>query len=36
RLLEIHHNVEEPKAFEDYSITLNELEGLKVEIIDGL
>jgi CRISPR-associated protein Csd2 len=36
RLLEIKSNVEEPKSFEDYTITLNELEGLKVEVIDGL
>lgn len=36
RLLDIKHSVEEPKAFGDYSIILNELEGLKVEVIDGL
>ncbi len=36
RLLEIKANVEEPKRFEDYLITLNELEGLKVDVIDGL
>ncbi len=36
RLLKIEHNVEEPKTIEDYTITLNELSGLKVEIIDGL
>lgn len=36
RLVDIKHNVEEPKNIEDYTITLNELEGLKVEVIDGL
>lgn len=36
RLLQIKQLVEEPKTFEDYSIILNELEGLKVEVIDGL
>lgn len=36
RLLDIKHIVEEPKTFNDYTITLHELEGLKVEVIDGL
>lgn len=35
RSLEILHNVEEPKTFDDYTIVLNELEGLKLEVIDG-
>ncbi|MCK2020526.1 type I-C CRISPR-associated protein Cas7/Csd2 [Peribacillus frigoritolerans] len=36
RLLDVQHNVEEPKTFDDYTITLNVLEGLKGEEIDGL
>jgi len=36
RSLDIKSLVDEPKSFEDYSITLHELEGLKVEVIDGL
>lgn len=36
RLLDIKHNVEEPKSIDDYTITLNELEGLKVDVIEGL
>lgn len=36
RLLEITHKVEEPKEFDDYAITLNEIAGLKAEVIDGL
>lgn len=36
RSLEIKHNVAEPKKINDYSITLQELEGLKVDIIDGI
>lgn len=35
RSLEIKHSVEEPKTFDDYTIILNELVGLKVEVIDG-
>lgn len=35
RSLKIVHNVEEPKSIEDYTITLNELDGLKVEVING-
>ena len=35
RLLKIESMMDEPKKFEDYSITLDELEGLKVEVIDG-
>lgn len=34
RSLDIKSLVDEPKSFEDYSITLHELEGLKVEVID--
>jgi CRISPR-associated protein Csd2 len=36
RLLNIEHNEEEPKSIDDYTITLNELEGLKAEVINGL
>ncbi len=36
RSLNVKANVDEPKNFEDYTITLNDLEGLKVEVIDGL
>ncbi|KYC84174.1 type I-C CRISPR-associated protein Cas7/Csd2 [Heyndrickxia sporothermodurans] len=36
RLLDIKHNVEEPKSIDDYTIILNELEGLKVDVIEGL
>jgi CRISPR-associated protein Csd2 len=36
RTLEIKHNVDEPKSTEDYSISLKELDGLRVEVIDGL
>jgi len=36
RLIDIKSNVEEPKTFEDYTITLNELEGLRVEVIEGI
>jgi CRISPR-associated protein Csd2 len=36
RLLDIKREVEEPKSIEDYSIMVNELEGLKAEVIDGL
>lgn len=36
RSLEIKSSVEEPKKFEDYTITLKDLEGLKVEVLDGL
>ncbi|MBA4537251.1 type I-C CRISPR-associated protein Cas7/Csd2 [Bacillus aquiflavi] len=36
RSLTIKNKVEEPKTIEDYTITLNELEGLSVEVIDGL
>lgn len=35
RSLVISSNVEEPKNMGDYSIILNEVEGLKAEIIDG-
>jgi len=36
RLLKIKRNVEDPKSIEDYTITLDELEGLKVDVIDGI
>lgn len=35
RLLDIQRQVEEPKSFDDYSIVVHELEGLKVEEIEG-
>lgn len=36
RLLNIEKKTDEPKSINDYKINVNELEGLKVEIIDGL
>ncbi|MGG4393309.1 type I-C CRISPR-associated protein Cas7/Csd2 [Paenibacillus thiaminolyticus] len=36
RSLHVSKNKEEAKSFQDYVITLDELEGLKVENIDGL
>ncbi|MGC4379162.1 type I-C CRISPR-associated protein Cas7/Csd2 [Fictibacillus sp. Mic-4] len=36
RLLDIKPKTEEPKSIDDYSIEVNELEGLYVEVIDGL
>lgn len=36
RTLNVHATKEEPKEFSDYDITLTELNGLKVEILDGL
>ncbi|MEF2967716.1 type I-C CRISPR-associated protein Cas7/Csd2 [Paenibacillus sp. M1] len=36
RSLTIKSRVDEPKSIDDYSFELSELEGLKVEIIDGL
>ncbi|RSK54661.1 type I-C CRISPR-associated protein Cas7/Csd2 [Bacillus canaveralius] len=36
RLLEINREVEEPKTIDDYTITVNELDGLRFEIINGL
>ncbi|MCP1123928.1 type I-C CRISPR-associated protein Cas7/Csd2 [Bacillus sp. 3103sda1] len=36
RTLKIESGVEEPKTFDDYTIALEKLEGLKVEVIDGL
>ncbi|WP_195572567.1 type I-C CRISPR-associated protein Cas7/Csd2 [Paenibacillus sp. 1001270B_150601_E10] len=35
RSLTVTANKEEPKTFEDYTISMNELEGLKVEVLDG-
>lgn len=35
RSLTVTANKEEPKTFEDYTIILNELEGLKVEVLGG-
>lgn len=36
RLLTVNSKIDEPRGLEDYEITLDELEGLKVEVIDGL
>ncbi|WP_410513836.1 type I-C CRISPR-associated protein Cas7/Csd2 [Paenibacillus sp. BR2-3] len=36
RSLEVEPNVEEPKHMGDYDLNLSELDGLKVEVIDGL
>jgi len=36
RALTIKAKTDEPRTIEDYSIELTELEGLKVEVIDGL
>lgn len=36
RLLEIKPEVDDPKSTDDFNITVNELEGLKVEVINGL
>jgi CRISPR-associated protein Csd2 len=36
RSLKVSKNKEEPKSIEDYTIMWDELEGLKVEVIDGL
>lgn len=35
RSLKVKSKVEEPRSFEDYSIELDELNGLKVEVLDG-
>lgn len=35
RTLSIEKNVDDPKSFEDYTITLNNLEGLEPEIYQG-
>lgn len=36
RSLSVKSKVNEPKSFNDYSIELTELEGLKVDVVDGL
>lgn len=36
RSLSVKPKIEEPKSFEDYTIELSELPGLKVEVLDGL
>ncbi|KHD85120.1 type I-C CRISPR-associated protein Cas7/Csd2 [Heyndrickxia ginsengihumi] len=36
RLLEIKSNVDEPKSIDDYTIILNELDGLEVNVINGV
>lgn len=36
RLLSVTAKVEDPKCLEDYNIVLNELEGLEVEVIEGV
>lgn len=35
RSLSIKKNVEEPKAFTDYDVTVDELEGLSVDVFEG-
>lgn len=35
RSLQVKPKTDEPRAFEDYTIELNKLDGLKVEILDG-
>ena len=35
RLIDVKPNKDEPKSIEDYTIILNELSGLKCEVIDG-
>lgn len=35
RSLTIESNTDTPKSFDDYSVQLDELEGLRVEVIDG-
>ncbi|OLN22429.1 type I-C CRISPR-associated protein Cas7/Csd2 [Domibacillus antri] len=36
RLVQVKPNKEEPKTFADYDITVEELDGLKAEMLDGL
>lgn len=36
RSLNIKKKVEEPKSFDDYTLNLKELDGLRVEILDGI
>lgn len=36
RLLKINSKVENPKSIDDYTIILGDLEGLKVEVFDGI
>ncbi|EIT84253.1 CRISPR-associated protein, Csd2 [Fictibacillus macauensis ZFHKF-1] len=36
RLLEVKAEVDEPKSIEDYTIVVNELEGLQAEVVSGL
>lgn len=35
RSLKVKNRVDEPKSFEDYDISIEELEGLQVDVIDG-
>lgn len=35
RLVDIQRTVDEPKSFEDYVVTVKELDGLKAEVFDG-
>lgn len=35
RSLKIEKKIDEPKSFEDYAITVENLEGLKVDVIEG-
>ncbi|RFB42562.1 CRISPR-associated protein Csd2 [Bacillus sp. dmp10] len=36
RLLDIKRNIDEPKTTDDYNVLVNELDSLKVTIMDGL
>ena len=36
RLLKVKRNIDEPKTIDDYTVLVNELDGLKVEIINGM
>ncbi|PFR65197.1 CRISPR-associated protein Csd2 [Bacillus thuringiensis] len=36
RLLDVKRNIDKPKIIDDYNILVNELDILKVAIIDGL
>ncbi|EJR26618.1 CRISPR-associated protein cas7/csd2, subtype I-c/dvulg [Bacillus cereus VD048] len=36
RLLDIKQKIDQPKTIDDYTVLILELDGLKVEIIDGI
>ncbi len=36
RLLKVEKNVDRPKEFGDYTVKIDELDGLNVEVIDGV